>query len=109
MTKVNVADAPAAKDAIVQLIVPVAPTAGALHANDGPAVCIAETKVVPVGTTSDSATVAASLGPPLLTLTVYVMLLPGLTVPAPAIFETDRSAKALTVEVTVAVLLKGLE
>ncbi|PYQ48228.1 MAG: hypothetical protein DMF59_16605 [Acidobacteria bacterium] len=59
----NVDVAPAASVAILQEIVPVPPTAGAEHANAGPLLCVSETNVVPVGTTSVNVTVCASLVP----------------------------------------------
>jgi hypothetical protein len=70
-TIVNVALPPEGSDAVVQLIVPVPPAGGFVHANVvGPGLCMFETKVVPVGMTSVIATLAASLGPLLLTVTV---------------------------------------
>ncbi len=48
---------------IVPLIVPVPPAAGLVRLNAGPEVWASETKVVLAGTTSESATVWASLGP----------------------------------------------
>ena len=62
-TTVKLAEAPAASVPIVPLIVPVAPAAGLAKLNAGPEVCASETNVVFVGTTSDSATACASLGP----------------------------------------------
>ena len=48
---------------IVALIVPVPPTAGFVRLNAGPEACASDTKVVLAGTTSERATVCASLGP----------------------------------------------
>jgi hypothetical protein len=56
-TTVKVAEALLVSAAIVALIVPVPPTAGLVRVNDGPEVWLSETKVVPAGTTSESATV----------------------------------------------------
>jgi hypothetical protein len=58
----NVAEV-GASEAIVQLIVPVPPTAGVVHENVGPVVCDSETKVVFAGTASVRATLAAFEGP----------------------------------------------
>src|SRR5258705_5134265 len=65
ITKVNVAEAPDASEAIVQVIVPVAPTPGVAQLNVGPLVCDSETKVVPGGVVSVSENDAASDGPAL--------------------------------------------
>jgi hypothetical protein len=65
-TRVNVALAPAARVAIEQVIVPFAPTAGAVQPKAGPASWVIDTKVVPAGSESDRATVWASDGPLLL-------------------------------------------
>ncbi len=48
---------------IAPLITPVPPAAGRVKLNAGPEVCASETKVVLAGTTSESTTVWASLGP----------------------------------------------
>ncbi|MND04600.1 hypothetical protein D3C83_249550 [compost metagenome] len=64
------ADAPEASVAIVQLIVPAAPTAGVVQVNAGPAVCAVETNVVHAGGGSARVTVWASLGPALAIVTV---------------------------------------
>jgi hypothetical protein len=67
---VKVAVAPAANDPIEQLIVPVAPTAGVMQVNAGPAVCDSEANVVPAGTPSVRTTAFTALAPPLVTMTV---------------------------------------
>src|SRR4051812_33153379 len=51
-TMVKVAVAPAAKVGTVALTVPVPPTGGVARVKVGPLVWVAETKVVPTGTTS---------------------------------------------------------
>jgi hypothetical protein len=66
----NVADAPEAKEAIVQLMVPVPPKGGFVQLKAGPPTCAVETKVVPAGTGSLRTTVCASPGPALFTTTV---------------------------------------
>lgn len=66
----NVAEAPAASSAFVQVIVPVAPTAGFVQANEGPAVCVFETNVVFAGTASVIETSCAPTVPTLDTVTV---------------------------------------
>jgi hypothetical protein len=66
----NVAEAPLANDASVQVIVPVPPTDGVLQENTGPVVCDSETKVVFAGTASVSETLCAFDGPLLVTVTV---------------------------------------
>ena len=66
----NVADAPLANDASVQVIVPVAPTAGVEQENDGPVVWDSETKVVLAGTASVRETLSALDGPPLVRVMV---------------------------------------
>ena len=80
----------------------------------------------PAGHASESATFCASEGPPLLTVIVYVRVMPSpaVTVVTPSDFVTDRSAEVLTTfesvaesfadtgslveELTVAVLSCGL-
>ena len=69
-TTVKLAEAPEASAAIVPLIVPVPPTAGLVRLNDGPEVCVSETKVVLAGTTSERDAVWASLGPAFATVIV---------------------------------------
>lgn len=69
-TMLNVADAPAANSAFVQLTVPVPPTAGFVHAKEGPAVCVFETNVVFAGTASVIETSCAPTVPTLETVTV---------------------------------------
>ena len=69
-TRVKVAVAPAATDAMLQLTVPVPPTVGVLHVNVGPVFWVKERNVVLAGTVSLSATLAASVGPGLVTVIV---------------------------------------
>ena len=63
----------------------------------------AETNVTPAGRVSVTTTPVAGLGPLLLAVTVYVMVLPA-TAEAGPVFVIDRSAEAVTLVVAVAVL-----
>ena len=66
---VKVAVAPAARLAIVQVIVPPEPTLGwLLQSNAGPLFCAIETNVIVPGSVSVSAKLSAASGPELLTL-----------------------------------------
>jgi hypothetical protein len=67
----NVALAPLTNVVVVQLTVPVAPTAGVVHVKGDPAFCVSETKVVPAGRGSTIETLCASLGPLFVTTIVY--------------------------------------
>lgn len=69
-TSENVALAPGTRVAAVHATVPVAPAAGVVQMNAGPLVCVAETNVAVAGSTSETETLAASEGPPLVTVTV---------------------------------------
>src|SRR5438552_18122167 len=69
-TRLKLAFAPAANGEIVQVTVPVPPSAGLVHEKDGPAVCEIDTNVVFAGVASLSDTVWASLGPAFATLIV---------------------------------------
>lgn len=51
-------------------LVPLAPAAGVVQVNAGPAVCVPDTNVVPAGSGSDRLTVCAALGPALATVIV---------------------------------------
>ena len=66
----KLAVAPAGIVALLQLIVPPAPTAGVLHVKPGASA--SETKVVAPGSVSLSATFVAAAGPPLMTVMVQV-------------------------------------
>src|SRR6266542_1769334 len=68
-TSVNVVALPAAREAIEQLTVPEAPTAGVVQLKRGP-LCPSDTKVVFAGNGSLSVTAAASDGPPFATAMV---------------------------------------
>jgi hypothetical protein len=81
---------PGASEATEQEIVPLAPTAGVVHVQ--PTGEVSDTNVVFAGSGSDSATVVALLGPALLTVIVYVRLVPGVTGSGASTFVTDRSA-----------------
>src|SRR5258708_6134683 len=65
---VKVAEAPAARLAAAQLIVPVPPAAGVVQAKAGPLVSVSETKVVLLGMLSVSSAFWASEGPLLVTV-----------------------------------------
>src|SRR5688572_8171983 len=65
-TSLKVAVAPAPNVEIVQLTVPVPPTAGVEQLKAGPLVCANETNVVLAGIASVNATLTAPLGPRLL-------------------------------------------
>jgi hypothetical protein len=103
-TNVNAPDTPDASEAIVQVIVPVAPTAGVLQlqvpgfAN--------ETKVVFVGIASVKLTVVAVDGPLFVIDCVYVIFALGATVDGAAELLTEISAEdgMATSVFTVAVL-----
>src|SRR3954454_5226553 len=58
-TMVNVAVAPEARLALVQVIVPFVPTVGLLQLKAGPVFCASETKVVLAGSASVSDTLVA--------------------------------------------------
>ena len=62
-TSVKVCPAPAARVAVVQLTVPVVPTAGVVQVNVVPEPWLRETNVVPAGRVSVSVTLCASEGP----------------------------------------------
>ena len=102
----NVADAPLANEAIVQLIVPVPPAGGVVQVNAGPLVCEAEAKCVFAGTTSVSVTLIAGDGPAFATVTVQVAGPPEGAMGG-AFLVTERSAFAATVVIAVDVLLPG--
>lgn len=66
-TMSNVATAPLVNVPIEQETAPVAPGAGLMHVNEGPVVCVSDTKVVFGGSVSLMFTVVASDGPLLVT------------------------------------------
>lgn len=67
-TSVKVTEPPAASDAIVQVIVPFAPTAGVEHMNVGPEFWTNDTKVIAPGRASVRLTLTPGFGPPLTTV-----------------------------------------
>lgn len=69
-TRLNTDDAPGARVAAVQVIVPVAPMPGVAQTNAGPLVCDSETKVTFAGSGSLRDNVVAVDGPPLVTVMV---------------------------------------
>jgi hypothetical protein len=70
-----------------------------------PAGPVRETAVVFAGKVSVNETLAALLGPPLVTTCVYVMLFPACTGTGAGVFVTDKAAEVPTNVVTVALLL----
>ncbi len=94
---------PAGIEARVQLTVPPAPTAGVVQLQ--PPGFANDTNVVPAGSVSDTLTAAALLGPALVTVMVYVRLLPATTGSGVSTLVTDKSADAATAVVAVALLL----
>jgi hypothetical protein len=62
-TSVKAAELATASEAMLQLTVPVAPTAGVVQVNVGPDVCASETKVVPAGRASLNVAACAAPGP----------------------------------------------
>lgn len=94
----NVAELAGPRSAFVQEIVPLPPAGGLVHANDGPAVCVFDTKVVFAGTASISETLSAPAVPLFITVTVYVMLLPAVTGSGLSLFVTARSGPATVVD-----------
>src|SRR5438093_701212 len=105
-TRVNVAVAPLASVAVVQLTVPVEPAAGVVQVQ--PAGVGIDWKVVSGGSRSFIVTLAAAFGPALLTPIVYVRVPPGRTGSGESLLAIARSASARTVVVAVAVLLARL-
>jgi hypothetical protein len=106
-TRLNVADAAAGSEAIEQEIVPVPPAAGVVHVNVGPDVCDSLTNVVPAGTASVMLTVAASLGPLFVTVTVNAIFV--LSGAVAAAFVTPTSADPVTVVDAVELLFVELK
>jgi hypothetical protein len=106
-TMSNVAVVPFVSVAIEQETVPVPPTAGFVHVNEGPPVCVSETKVVFGGSVSLMFAAVASDGPLFVTTTWYVTLLPAVAA-AGAVLTTERSALVVTVVVAVELLFNGL-
>src|SRR5437763_231755 len=95
-TIVQVALAPAARLAFVQVRVPAASAQAGL---------LAETKLVPAGTASVSVKPALSEGPRLSTLTVKVSSVPAVAGSGAAVLVTLRSAERLTVVAELELLL----
>jgi hypothetical protein len=84
------ADVPIARLGLVQVTVPVAPTAGAVQFH--PAGAITDWNVVLVGVASTKLTVEAAAGPLFVTVCVYVMSFPARTVGGAAAVLKARSA-----------------
>lgn len=86
---------PTAKLGLVQLIAPALPTAGRVQ--DHPVgIGVSETKVVFGGVLSVKLALVATLGPALVTICEYVMLLPATTGTGVPEFVTERSAESAT-------------
>jgi hypothetical protein len=99
--------APAGMLVNVQVTVPdVAPGAGVVHENPEPEVGVKLANAVPAGTLSVSTTLVATLGPAFVTVIVYVIEAPAVTVAAP-LFATEISAAGLMAVMAVALLLAG--
>jgi hypothetical protein len=94
---------PGAKLGFVQLMTPALPTAGSVQ--DHPLGSgVSDTKVVFGGVFSVKLAPVAVLGPPLVTICVYVILLPACTGTGLAVFVTDISAESATTVLTDALL-----
>jgi hypothetical protein len=102
----KLAVAKAARLAIVQVTVPVPPTAGFVQVQ--PVGFIIDENVVPVGMVSVNVTFKAVLGPLLVKVCAYVSTAPGVTGEGVADAVIDRSASATTVSDVVAELLTVL-
>src|SRR5439155_1150841 len=103
-TRVKVAVAPLANEAVVQFTVPVQPAAGVVQLQ--PAGVGIDWNVVCDGNGSFMVTLAAAFGPALLTVIVYVSGPPGVTGSGESVLLMARSASARTVVVAVAVLFR---
>ena len=68
----------------------------------------AETKLVPAGNGSETDTAAASDGPALSTVSVYVRFVPAVTGSGESDFVSDRSALCVTVSLSLALLLPAV-
>ena len=89
-TRVNMAVVPLASEPVVHVTVPVDPTAGVVHVQSvGAAI---DWNVVCAGSGSVIVTLAAALGPALLTVMVYVKGLPGVTGSGASVLVMLRSA-----------------
>ena len=94
-TAVKLADCPATKDAIVQVMVPPDPNGGVEHANDGPPVCVNETNVISAGIGSVRVAFVEASGPRFDSVMSYVAFAPAGAWAVPD-FETERSALSAT-------------
>jgi hypothetical protein len=89
-TRMKVAVVPLASEPVVHVTVPVDPTAGVVHVQSvGAAI---DWNVVCAGSGSVIVTLAAALGPALLTVMVYVKGLPGVTGSGASVLVMLRSA-----------------
>jgi hypothetical protein len=96
---------PGLNESIEQETVPFAPTAGVVQ--DHPPGDDRDTKVVSAGKESDRLTLAATLGPALFAVMVYVRLFPVYTGSGAPMLVTERSADAATVVVAVPLSFPG--
>jgi hypothetical protein len=92
---------------MVQEIVPVPPGAGFVQAKAGPEVWVLLTNVVPAGVASDIVTVAASLGPLFVTVTMNATF--DTSGAAVVVFVTARSADPVSVVEAVELLFAELK
>lgn len=105
---VNVAVAPDAMLAFVQVMVPLVPTLGLVQMNAGPLFCAVETNVVFAGSASVSETLVAGFGPLFVSEMLYVTFVPCAAV-AVAVLVIDRLAVKITFVFAVELLLPGTE
>ena len=90
-TKVKSIDAPAASDGSEQAIVPESPGSGVVQTACVPPFSVADTNVIPAGTSSTIVTFAAGSGPRFVIVTEYATLSPGAASAGP-LFTAVRSA-----------------
>lgn len=96
-------DDPTAKLASVQLIVPALPTAGVVH--DHPVGIVIDWNVVLAGVVSVMTDDVATLGPPFVTVCVYVIVPPDCTGTGVSVLVIESAADPDTTVVTVTLLL----
>src|SRR5260221_4798483 len=104
--RVNVVELPAVSEAIEQLTVPFAPTAGVVQLNAGP-LWPRETKVVCGSSTSERVVLAASEAPMFDSVIVQVTGAPATSDGGTPLFVTARAARSVTFVVAVQVLFAG--
>ncbi|HMG25478.1 MAG TPA: hypothetical protein VKH36_01555 [Acidimicrobiia bacterium] len=95
-TNVKEADPPTPSTSSVHVTEPPLPTAGVEHPKGGPLFSVSETKVVDAGSVSLNVIPVPSSGPLLLTVSVYVMLPPGVTDAGPVLFTAMSASGMMT-------------